>query len=70
MVADQLLIPLCFCHFVGLARDAARDESVTDTNESFLYEIHLINFLVLIVNDVIVDVILKATRKETLCDHV
>lgn len=70
MVADQLLIPLSLCHLVWLARDATRDKGVTDTNEAFLYEIHLVNFLVFIVNNVIVYIILKAAGQEALCDHI
>lgn len=66
MVTDKLLSTLSFAHFVWFVGDTTGYESVTDSNESFLYEVHLIHFLIFVVNNTVVLVVLKASRKEAL----
>ena len=70
VVADQLLVPLRLAHLVRLLRYAAGDEGVTDSYESFLYEIHLIHFLILVVNYLIVNVVLKLSGQKALRDFI
>lgn len=70
VVADQLLVPLRLAHLVRFLRYAAGDESVTDSYESFLYEVHLIHFLILVVNYLIVNVVLKLPWQEALSDFI
>ena len=60
VVTDKLLITLSLAHFVRLGGDPTGYKGVTDTNEPFLNKVHLINFLVLVINDVVVEVVLEA----------
>ena len=68
VVTNQLLVSLGLAHLIGLVGDATRNKCITDTYEAFLYKVHLINFLVFIVNYLIVQVVLKTARQEALGD--
>ena len=66
VVANELLVPLGLGHLVRLVGDAAGNQSVTDTNESFLNEVHLVHLLVLVVDYVVVQVVLESSGQEPL----
>jgi hypothetical protein len=68
MIADQLLTALRLTHLVWLVGYAAGDQGVSNSNKSLLNEVHLVDLLIFIVNDLIEDVVLKATRLESLGD--
>lgn len=68
MVADQLLGALSLAHLVWLVRYTTGNQGVTDANESFLNEVHLVDFLILIINYLIEKIVLKAAWKESLGD--
>ena len=66
VVANELLVPLSLAHFVGFRSNTTRDESVTDSNKALLNKIHFIYLLVLIVNYLVINVVLKMPGKEAL----
>ena len=66
VVTNKLLVSLRFYHFVMLIGYSARQCCVTDTDEAFLYKVHLVHFLVLVVYYVVIIIILKASRQEAL----
>lgn len=68
VVADQLLGALSLAHLVWLVRYTTGNQGVTDANESFLNEVHLVDFLILIINYLIEKIVLKAAWKESLGD--
>lgn len=68
VIADQLLAALRLAHLVWLVSYTTGDKCVTDANEPFLNEVHLVHFLILIINYLIEKIVLKATRKESLGD--
>lgn len=68
VIADKLLISLCLTHFIRFWSYSTWDQSVTDSYEPFLNEIHLIHFLIFIVDYLIVNVVLKAPGQEALSD--
>ena len=66
VVANELLVALRFDHFVMLIGYSAGQSCVTDTDEAFLNEVHLVHLLVLVVYYVVVNFILKTSWKEAL----
>lgn len=66
MIANQLLVSLCFDHFVMLICYSTGQSCVTDTDETFLNKIHLVHFLILVVYYVVVNIILETSWKEAL----
>lgn len=68
VVANQLLVTLCFGHLVWLVGNTTVHVCVTDANEAFLYKVHLVHFLVLVIYYVVINIVKKTAWKEALGD--